>query len=138
MAVAAIAGGLYWRSQRPPKLTDKDTIVIADFANSTGDPVFDDTLRQALSAQLSQSPFLNVLSNRKVRGALKELNRSASEPLTEDVAREVCQLHGQQGHADRLHGPLGKSYVLGLKAVDCNTGDVLAEAQERDPTRKRL
>ena len=75
--VAIITGGLYWywHSHRPPKLTEQDTIVIADFANSTGDPVFDDTLKQALSIQFEQSPFLNVLSDRKVRETLKLMKR---------------------------------------------------------------
>jgi len=136
VCVAIAGAGLYWRSHRPAKLTEQDTIVIADFANSTGDPVFDDTLKQALSAQLSQSPFLNVLSNRKVRGTLKEMNRSANEPLTEDVSRQVCQRAGSKAMLTGSIGLLNKEYMLGLKAVDCNTSDVLAEAQERAPNKE--
>src|SRR5271165_3095929 len=136
VCVAIAGAGLYWRSHRPAKLTEQDTIVIADFANSTGDPVFDDTLKQALSAQLSQSPFLNVLSNRKVRGTLKEMNRSANEPLTEDVSRQVCQRFGSKAMLAGSISLLNKEYMLGLKAVDCNTSDVLAEAQERAPNKE--
>jgi tetratricopeptide (TPR) repeat protein len=133
VAVAMIAGGVFWRSRKPPKLTEQDTIVLADFDNPTSDPVFDDTLKQALSSQLSQSPFLNVLSNRKVRAVLKEMNRSADEPLTEDVAREVCRHAGSKAMVTGTIGHLPKDYILGLKAVDCNMGNVLAEAQERAP-----
>jgi serine/threonine protein kinase/DNA-binding winged helix-turn-helix (wHTH) protein/tetratricopeptide (TPR) repeat protein len=138
VCAAMLAGGLYWRSHRAPKLTEQDTVVIADFDNSTGDAVFDDALKQALSAQLSQSPFFNVLSNRKVRAVLKEMNRSADESLTEDAAREVCRHAGSKavvtGSIDHLH----KGYILGLKAVNCNTGNVLAEAQERMPDKETV
>ena len=138
VAVAALgcvalmtAGFLYWRAHRAPKLTERDTIMLADFTNSTGDPVFDDTLRQALTAQLSQSPFFNVLSDRRIRGALKELNHPASELLTDDVARDVCRHTASKAMLTGSIGGFGKGYMLGLKAVDCNTRDVLAEAQER-------
>ena len=95
VVAAAIAGTLYWRAHRAPKLTERDTIVLADFDNKTGDPVFDDTLQQALSIQLEQSPFLNVLSDRKVRATLKLMNR-AGEPLSEDVGREICVRTGSK------------------------------------------
>ena len=133
IAVAAIAGGLYWRAHRPPKLTDKDTIVLTDFVNHTGDPVFDDSLKQALSDQLAQSPFLNILSNRRVRAALKEINRPASEPLIEDVAQEVCRHTGSRAILTGVIRQLEKGYQLELKAVDCDTRQILAEAQEPAP-----
>jgi serine/threonine protein kinase/DNA-binding winged helix-turn-helix (wHTH) protein len=138
ICVAIVSGMLYLRSHRAPKLTEQDTIVIADFDNSTGDPVFDDALKQALSAQLSQSPFLNVLSDRKVRGTLKEMNRSADEPLTEEAAREVCRHAGSKAMVIGSIGHLLKDYILGLKAVNCNTGNVLAEAQERVPDKEAV
>jgi hypothetical protein len=131
VCVLLVAGGLYWRSRRAPKLTEQDTIVIADLENRTGDPVFDDTLKQALSAQLSQSPFVNLLPNRKVRGVLNELKRSANEPLTEEVAREVCQHAGCKGVVSISLGTIDNKYILGLKVKDCNTGNILAEAQEQ-------
>jgi serine/threonine protein kinase/Flp pilus assembly protein TadD len=126
-----IAGLLYWRMHRAPKLTDRDTIVIADFENRTGDPVFDDTLKQAFSAQLSQSPLVSLLATRKIRGALKELNRSASEPLTENIARQVCQQAGSKAVVAGTIGEFHKRYMLAVKIRDCNTGSILAEAQEQ-------
>ena len=131
VCVLLVASGLYWGSRRARKLTEQDTIVIADFENRTGDPVFDDTLNQALSAQLSQSPFVDLLSNRKLRGVLNELKRSANEPLTEEVAREVCQHAGSKGVVSGSLGTLGNKYMLGVEIKDCNTGNILAEAQEQ-------
>jgi DNA-binding winged helix-turn-helix (wHTH) protein/tetratricopeptide (TPR) repeat protein len=131
--LAILAGALYWRAHRAPKLIESGTVVIADFANTTGNPIFDDALRQALSNQLSQSPFLNVLSDRNIRRALKEMNRSANDPLTKDTTREVCRhVDGKAMLAGSLDA-LRNDYVLGLKAIDCNTTNVLAEAQERVP-----
>jgi eukaryotic-like serine/threonine-protein kinase len=131
LLVALIGGGLYWRSHKAPVLTEKDTIVLADFDNSAGDPVLDDTLKQGLAIQLEQSPFLNVLSDRKVAGTLKLMNRSGSERLTEDVTREVCLRTNSKAMLTGSIARLGHEYVIGLKAVDCNTGDVLADVQEQ-------
>jgi serine/threonine protein kinase/tetratricopeptide (TPR) repeat protein len=130
IAVAGIAVGLYRRSHRAPKLTEQDTIVIADFENKTGDPVFDDTLQQALSIQLQQSPFVNVLSDRKVRATLKLMNRSG-ESLTEDVAREICVRTGSKA---MLVGSLATSspgYVIDLKAMDCGGNQAIAEIRQQ-------
>jgi eukaryotic-like serine/threonine-protein kinase len=133
VCVGLIAGGWYLRSRNRPKLAESDTVVIADFANRTGNPVFDGALRQALSNQLSQSPFLNVLSDRKVRRTLKEMNRSANDPLTQDTTREVCRhVDGKAMLAGSIDA-LRNDYVLGLKAIDCNTTGVIAEAQEHAP-----
>jgi DNA-binding winged helix-turn-helix (wHTH) protein/tetratricopeptide (TPR) repeat protein len=130
---AAIAGTVYWRTRRAPKLTERDTIVLADFDNQTGDAVFDDTLKQALSAQLSQSPFVNVLPNRQVRSALNEINRSTNELLTADLARQVCQHAGSKAVLAGSIGSFGKEYILELKAADCSSRQILGEAQERAP-----
>src|SRR5215467_12100456 len=92
--VALIAGGLYWRSHRSAKLTEKDTIVLADFANTTGDAIFDDTLKQALATQLAQSPFLNILSDQKVSETLRMMGRTAGERVSTETAREICQRTG--------------------------------------------
>jgi DNA-binding winged helix-turn-helix (wHTH) protein/Tfp pilus assembly protein PilF len=133
VSAGLIAGGWYWRSHNHPKLAESDTVVIADFANRTGNPVFDGALRQALSNQMSQSPFLNVLSDRKVRRALKEMNRSGNDPLTQDTTREVCRhVDGKAMLAGSIDA-LRNEYVLGLKAIDCNTTSVIAEAQKRAP-----
>ena len=113
------------------KLTDKDTIVLADFDNKTGDAVFDDTLKQGLSVQLEQSPFLDLVSERKVNETLKLMGRPAGDRLTPEVTREVCQRTGSKAMLTGSIAGLGSQYVIGLKAVNCNTGDVLAEAQEQ-------
>ena len=125
-----IACGLYYRyHQQRSLLTDKDTIVLADFSNSTGDPVFDDTLRTALTIALRQSPFLNVLSENKVATTLKEMSRPAGTKLTPDVARELCQRARSKAYIAGSIASLGSQYVVGLKAVNCQSGDPLAEEQ---------
>ena len=133
LLVAAAGGGLYWRwrAHKVPVLTDKDTIVLADFDNKTGDPVFDDTLKQGLAIQLEQSPFLELISEGKVNQTLKLMGRSADDPLTPEVARDVCQRTGSKAMLTGSIAGLGSQYVIGLKAVNCNTGDVLAEVQEQ-------
>ena len=128
--VAATVAG-YFVSHRPAKLTDKDTIVLADFDNKTGDAVFDDTLKQGLSVQLEQSPFLDLVSERRVNDTLKLMGRPAGDRLTPEVTREVCQRTGSRAMLTGSIAALGSQYVIGLKAVNCNTGDVLAEAQEQ-------
>jgi serine/threonine protein kinase/Flp pilus assembly protein TadD len=128
-----IAGGLYFHSHQVKPLTDKDTIVLADFANSTGDPVFDDTLKQALAVNLEQSPFLNVLSDRRVAQTLRLMGHSPDRPLTGDVARELCQRVGSKALLAGSIANLGGEYVLGLNVTDCNTGDSLAKEQTRAP-----
>jgi len=131
LVVAALAAGGYYYFHRTPKLTDKDTIVLGDFTNTTGDPVFDDTLKQGLSMQLEQSPFLDLVSESRVNQTLKLMGRSPDERLTASLAREVCQRTGSKAMLTGSIAGLGTQYVIGLKAVNCNTGDVLAEAQER-------
>jgi len=129
LVTALIGGGLYYRSHRAELLTEKDTIVLADFANSTGDAVFDDTLKQALNVALNQSPFLDVLSENKVAATLKLMSRPASSKLTPDIARELCQRAGSKAYIAGSIANLGSQYVLGLKAVNCQTGDPLAQEQ---------
>ncbi|HZM09605.1 MAG TPA: tetratricopeptide repeat-containing serine/threonine-protein kinase, partial [Candidatus Limnocylindrales bacterium] len=131
IVVALLAGGLYWRSRKTTTLTEKDTIVLADFVNTTGDSVFDDTLKQGLSVQLEQSPFLALVSERKVNETLKLMGRPAGDRLTPEVAREVCQRTGSAAMLTGSIAGLGSQYVIGLRAVNCSTGDVLAEAQEQ-------
>ena len=132
LVVLLVAGGLYYRShQQSQRLTDKDTIVLSDFDNKTGDAVFDDTLKQGLSVQLEQSPFLSLISERRVIETLKLMGRSPGDRLTPEVTREVCQRTGSKVMLTGSIAGLGSQYVIGLKAVNCNTGDVLAEAQEQ-------
>ncbi len=129
LLVGLIASGLYYRSHPAKPLTDKDTIVLADFANTTGDPVFDDTLKTALSVSLNQSPFLNVLPDNKVAVTLQLMTRPASTKLTPEVAGELCQRAGSKAYLAGSIASLGSQYVLGLKAVNCQSGDLLAQEQ---------
>ncbi len=129
LACALVVAGLYYRSRQKRHLTEKDTIIVADFANSTGDPVFDDTLKTALTVALNQSPFLNVLAENKVASTLKLMTRPVSTKLTPDVARELCERTGSKAYIDGAIASLGTEYVLALKAVNCRTGDRLAEEQ---------
>jgi tetratricopeptide (TPR) repeat protein len=130
LAVVSIGGWLIFGRQAHP-LSATDAIVLADFANTTGDPVFDDTLRQGLSVQLEQSPFLDLVSERKVNETLKLMGRPAGARLTPEVTREVCQRTRSKAMLTGSIVGLGSQYVIGLKAANCSTGDVLAEAQEQ-------
>ncbi len=133
LIIAALlgAGVQLLRSRRAHALTERDTIVLSDFDNKTDDSVFDDTLKQGLSVQLEQSPFLDLISERKVNETLKLMGRPAGDRLTPEVTHEVCQRTGSKAMLTGSIAGLGSQYVIGLKAVDCNTGDVLAEAQEQ-------
>ena len=128
--LALVIGWFVIRQNRlARKLNEKDTIVLADFANSTGDPVFDDTLKQALNVSLDQSPFLNILSDDKIADTLKLMMRPPDSPLNLTLAREVCQRAGSKAVISSAIASLGNEYVLGLKAVNCQTGEVLAQEQ---------
>lgn len=123
-----IALGVYWRLQRTAKLTERDTIVLADFDNKTGDPVFDGTLRQGLSAQLEQSPFLNLLSDQRTRQTLALMAKPTDARLTHELAREVCQRTASTAVLDGSIAQIGANYLLTLKAINCSTGESLASA----------
>jgi serine/threonine protein kinase/Flp pilus assembly protein TadD len=133
-----VAGGLYYRARRSKLLTDKDTIVLADFANTTGDAVFDDTLKTALTVSLRQSPFLNVLSDTEVAKTLQQMTRPASTKLTPEVTRELCQRAGSTAYLAGSIGSLGSEYVLGLKAVNCQSGDTLAQDQVTAASKEKV
>jgi len=120
---------LYGR--RVHALTDKDTIVLADFSNQTGDPVFDVTLRQGLAVQLEQSPFLSLVSDQRIQRTLRLMGQPADTKLSSNLARELCQRAGSAAFLEGSIANLGGQYVLGIKAVNCNTGDTLTEVQER-------
>jgi tetratricopeptide (TPR) repeat protein len=134
VAAAAVAGAIY--SQRPPKLTDKDTIVVAEFTNTTGDPVFDDTLRQGLAVQLQQSPFLSLISDDRIRRTLLLMNQPADARLTRDVAQGVCIRTASAAVLEGSIAALGSQYVLGLRATHCTTGDILADEQAQAPRKE--
>src|SRR6188472_2251738 len=120
---------------RAPKLTDKDTIVLADFENKTGDPVFDGTLRQGLAVQLQQSPFLSLISDERIRRTLPLMNQPADARLTPDLAQGVCARTGSAAVLQGSIAVLGSQYVLGLRATHCTTGDILSDEQAQ-ATRK--
>jgi eukaryotic-like serine/threonine-protein kinase len=135
LVAALIAGGLYWRSHsetsvtKATPLTEKDTIVLADFTNTTNDPVFDGTLKQALAVDLEQSPFLNILSDRKVGETLRLMGRPPNDRITQDVAKELCVRTGSKAILAGSVSNLGSQYVVGLEAVACGSGDTLAKEQ---------
>jgi serine/threonine protein kinase/tetratricopeptide (TPR) repeat protein len=128
VAVAlSIAAYLYLR--RAPPLTDKDTIVVADFDNTTGDPVFDETLRQGLAVQLEQSPFLSMVSDDRIRKTLALMDQRPDARLTPDVAQGVCVRTGSAAVLEGSIARLGSQYVLGLRAKNCTTSEILADEQ---------
>ena len=129
IAVVALAVGSYLYFNRTQKLTDKDTIVLADFTNTTGDPVFDGTLRQGLSVQLEQSPFLSIISDQQIQQTLQMMGQKPDVKLTPEIAREICQRTGSAAVLQGSIASLGSQYVLGIQATNCHTGDVLAEEQ---------
>src|SRR5579864_7059121 len=129
VAFLALGASSYFLFHRKPKLTDKDTIVLADFSNTTGDPVFDDTLRQGMAVQLEQSPFLSLISDERIQQMLKLMAKPADARLTPEVSREICERTASAAVLDGSIASLGSQYVLTLRAKECRSGDVLDEEQ---------
>ena len=138
LLAAGIAGGLYWRSHSGQKLTGKDSILLADFVNTTGDPVFDGTLKQALAVQLEQSPYLNLVPDRTIRKALQFMGRTADERVTGSVAREICEREHVKAMLSGSIATLGSQYVVALDATNCGTGDSLAREQVTAATKEAV
>jgi len=142
VAAVLLASGLYWRSHRAPKLTEKDTIVLADFTNTTGDAIFDGTLKQALAVQLEQSPYLNLVPESRIQEALRYMGRPSGERITSDVAKEICLREGVKAMLTGSIASLGSHYVITVAAVDAQTGDSLAreqvEADDKEQVLKSL
>jgi DNA-binding winged helix-turn-helix (wHTH) protein len=134
LVALVVVGGLIWRARHVRRLTDKDTIVLGDFANLTGDAVFDGTLREGLSVELEQSPFLNLLSPEGIHQTLRMMGQPANARLTPEIARELCQRTGSAAALQGSIALIGTRYNLILKAVDCASGNLLAstEAQAND------
>ncbi|HEY0702530.1 MAG TPA: serine/threonine-protein kinase [Candidatus Acidoferrales bacterium] len=128
-AVALLSAGGYFYSHRTPRLTEKDVIVLGDFVNTTGDAVFDGTLRQGLAVQLEQSPFLSLMDDDNVQKTLKMMQQPVDTPLTASLAREVCQRANASATIDGSIAQIGNEFTLIVKAVNCNAGDTLASAQ---------
>jgi serine/threonine protein kinase/tetratricopeptide (TPR) repeat protein len=126
--VAAVVGGVFYR-RGARALTAKDSILLSDFVNTTGDPVFDGTLRQALAVQLEQSPYLNIFPQERVRDTLRYMGHSPDERVTPDLARQVCQREGVKAVLNGSISAVGTQYVVGVEAVNCLTGDDLAREQ---------
>jgi eukaryotic-like serine/threonine-protein kinase len=135
---ALIAGGLYLRSRQSAKLTEKDSILLADFINTTGDAVFDGTLKQALAVQLEQSPYLNILPESRIHEALKFMGRSGDERVTSDVAREICLREGVKAMMLGSISSLGSHYVITLEAVNAQNGDSLAREQVEADSKEQV
>jgi eukaryotic-like serine/threonine-protein kinase len=138
VAVALGVGGWLYFARRAQALTEKDTVVLADFSNSTGDAIFDDTLKTALNVSLRQSPFLNVLSDREVAKTLQQTTRPADTKITPELARDICQRAGSKAYIDGAIGSLGSKYVLELKAVNCKSGDPLADEQATAASKEKV
>jgi serine/threonine protein kinase/Flp pilus assembly protein TadD len=139
LLAALIGGGLFYRSHwQSKRLSEQDTIVLTDFSNSTGDPIFDDTLKTALTISLRQSPFLNVLSDGQVAKTLQLMTRPAGTKLTLEIARELCQRAGSKAYIAGSIGSLGSEYVLGLKAINCQSGDPLAQEQVTAASKEKV
>jgi serine/threonine protein kinase/Flp pilus assembly protein TadD len=138
LLAAVIAGSFYWRSHSTQTLTEKDSILLADFVNTTGDPVFDGTLKQALAVQLEQSPYLNIVPDQTVRKALQFMGRSAEERVTGSVAREICERQHVKAMLSGSIATLGSQYVVALDATNCATGDSLAREQVTAATKEAV
>jgi serine/threonine protein kinase/tetratricopeptide (TPR) repeat protein len=136
---ALTSGGFYYRAHHQPnRLTEKDAIVLADFANSTGDAVFDDTLKTALNVSLRQSPFLNLLSDGQVAKSLQLMTLPPGTKLTPEVTRDLCQRAGGKAYVAGSIGSLGSEYVVGLKAVNCQNGDTVAQEQMTAASKEKV
>jgi tetratricopeptide (TPR) repeat protein len=127
--VAAAIAGVFLYTSRPRAFTERDTVVITDFANSTGEPVFDDALKEALEVQLRQSPFLSVLPEQRIQGTLRLMGRRAEEKLTPDVARDLCQRTASKAMIAGAISRLGTAYVISLNASNCQTGNNIEKQQ---------
>jgi serine/threonine protein kinase/tetratricopeptide (TPR) repeat protein len=138
VVLAALAAGGYFYFHRNPKLADKDTIVLADFTNTTGDQVFDGTLRQGLAVQLEQSPFLSLTSEESIRETLRLMGQPDDVALSIPIAKDICQRTASSTVVSGSIAALGAQYVLGLKAVDCRTGDTLAQEQATAEGKERV
>jgi DNA-binding winged helix-turn-helix (wHTH) protein/tetratricopeptide (TPR) repeat protein len=138
LAIAFVGVGAYFAFHRRAPLTEKDTIVIADFTNSTGDPVFDDTLKQGLAVQLAQSPFLSILSDERVHETMKLMGRAPDERLTPEIARDLCQRTGSAAVIAGSIATLQGQFVVGLNAVDCHTGEFLAREQATSEDKRHV
>ncbi len=138
MVALLVAGGLFYRSHKTQTLTEKDSILLSDFTNTTGDPVFDSTLKKALAVSLGQSPYLNVVPDSKVQQTLKLMGKPPETRLTTDISREICQRAHVKAMLTGAIAPLGSEYVITLEAINAATGDSLAQVQEQAASKEQV
>jgi eukaryotic-like serine/threonine-protein kinase len=138
MIALVVAGGLFYRSHKTQALTEKDSILLSDFTNTTGDPVFDSTLKKALAVSLGQSPYLNVVPDSKVQQTLKLMGKPPDTRLTSDIGREICQRAHVKAMLTGAIAPLGSEYVITLEAINAATGDSLAQVQEQAASKEQV
>jgi tetratricopeptide (TPR) repeat protein len=139
VAVVALLVAAYLSSRsRAFNVTEGDTVVVADFANSTGDPVFDGALRQGLSVQLQQSPFLRIVSDQRIRETLRSMKKPQDARLVPEIAKDLCVRVGSKVYIEGSITNFGNNYVIGLQAVDCSTGDLLAQQQVQETGKERV
>jgi serine/threonine protein kinase/tetratricopeptide (TPR) repeat protein len=136
VVVSIIAAFVHFKKAQP--LTDKDTVLLADFVNTTGEPVFDGTLKQALSVQLAQSPFLNIFPEERVRETLRYMNRAPDERVTRDVGLEICRRQGLKALLIGSISSLGSNYVITLEAVNAQSGDSIAREQTEVNSKEKV
>ncbi len=129
LLAAAVGGGLYWRKQHTVQLTDRDQLILADFTNQTGDPVFDATLKEALAIQLEQSPLIQLVSDVELHNNLQYLGQARDQKITPELAQQLGQRLGVKAYLTGTITILGSSYVIQINAVNCGTGDVFAREQ---------
>ncbi|MFN8005912.1 MAG: serine/threonine-protein kinase [Terriglobia bacterium] len=130
--------GIYFQQKQSVALTERDTLMLADFVNTTGEPVFDGTLKQALSVQLQQSPFLNIMSDTRARRTLQFMGRSADEKITVPLAREICQREGLKAFLTGSIASLGSHYVISLEAINARNGDTIASEQVEAESKEKV
>src|ERR1700730_12452545 len=133
-----VSGGIYWRSHPSAKLTEKDSVLLADFINTTGDGVFDGTLKQALAVELEESPYLNIFPESRIHEALRFMGRSPDERVTSSVAREICLREGVKAMLTGSISSLGSHYVIALEAVNAQSGDSLAREQAEAESKEQV
>jgi serine/threonine protein kinase/Tfp pilus assembly protein PilF len=136
--VIAVAAGLFFYFNRAQALTDKDTILLADFTNTTGENVFDGTLKQALAVQLGQTPFLNIFPEERVRETLRFMSHSPDDRITRDIGREICQRQGIKAMLTGSIVSLGSHYVITLEALNAQTGDPIAREQIEAESKEKV
>ena len=138
LVLVLLAGGLYFRSHQSAALTEKDAVLLTDFVNTTGDSVFDGTLKQALATQLEQSPYLNILPESRIRAALRFMGRPEDQRITSDVAREICVRENAKAMLTGSIASLGSHYVITLAAVNAQTGDSIASEQAESESKEQV